>query len=177
MADCIALSGGRKLACKGKGGGLKAVSFGVWKQTDPVLGTDGEVTALPTSLTALYRYQLKNTGNTYTEEIVSDSETRTVQYNGTLALVLQRLNVETRNEIKMLAMGETVIFLETNDDQIFVIGAENGADLTGGSFVTGGARGDMSGSNLTFTTSEDEPYLTLSTAAKALYAGITVDGV
>ena len=173
---CVTIGKGRKLACKGGTGGLKAVSFGVWDGLNIITATDGEVADLPSTLTSVYRYELKNAGNTYTEEIVADAETRNVMYNGTLSLVLQKLDVDTRNEIKMLAMGEVTIFLEANDGNIYVIGAENGADLTGGSFVTGGAKADMSGSNLTFTTSENEPYLTLGTAAKALYAAIVVEG-
>lgn len=177
MANCITLSRGRKLACKGGTGGLKAISFAVWNGLNTVVATAGEVATLPTGMTAVYRYELKNSGNTYTEEIVADSETRNVGYNGTLAVVLQKLDIETRNEVKMLAMGEVTIFLEANDGNIYVIGAENGAELTGGSFVTGGAKADMSGANLTFTTSENEPYLTLSTAAKTAYATAVVEGV
>lgn len=73
---------------------------------------------LPAGLTAVYRYELKNAGNTYTEEIVAGLEMRTVVYNGTLALVLQKLDVDTRNEIKMLTMGEVIIFLEDYNGNI-----------------------------------------------------------
>lgn len=175
--SCVTLSKGKLLACKGGAGGLKAVSFAVWDGASIVTATNGEVAMLPVGLTAAYRYKLKNTGNTFTEEILADSETRNVLYNGTLALVLQKLDVDTRNEIKMLAMGELVIFLEDNNSNVYVIGSENGAELTGGSFVTGGAKADLSGANLTFSTSELEPYFTLSTAAKAAYVGIVVDGL
>jgi len=173
---CNTLEKGRKLACKGGTGGLKAASFAVYTGANSVSSTDGLVTTLPSNLTAVYRYQLKNSGNTYTEEIVADPEMRTVLYNGTLALVLQKLDVDTRNEIKMLTMGEVIVFLEDYNGNVFLIGNEVGAQLTGGNFVTGGARGDMSGANLTFATAENEPYLTLSTAAKAAYELIAVDG-
>lgn len=173
---CQTLNKGRRLACKGGTGGFKAASFAVYTGSNTVTAVDGTVATLPAGLTAVYRYELKNAGNTYTEEIVADPEMRTVVYNGTLALVLQKLDVDTRNEIKMLAMGEVIIFLEDYNGNIFLIGNEFGAQLTGGNFVTGGARGDMPGANLTFSTSENEPYLTLSTAAKATYELIAVDG-
>lgn len=175
--SCVNPTKGRKLVCKGAGGGLKAVGFTSWSNENIVVATNGEVSTLPTGITSIYRYELKNSGNNYVEEIATDSETRHIGYNGTLSLVLQKLDIETRNEIKILAMAELTIFLEANDGNIYVIGAENGAELTGGSFVTGGVRGEMSGSNLTFTTSENEPYLTLSTAAKALYVDKKVEGV
>lgn len=173
---CITLSSGRKLACKGGNGGIKAVSFAPFDPAHPVVGTAGEVASLPAALTAAYRYELKNTGNNYSEEITADSDARTVLYTGTLSLVLQKLDVETRNEIKMLTLGEVVIFIEDNNGAIFVMGFGAGAEVTGGTIVTGGARADMSGSNLTFTSLENEPLLFLSTAAKTAYQGIVVDG-
>lgn len=176
MANCITLTQGRRLPCKGGIGGLKAISFGVWE--DGLL-TDvaGEISSMGT-LTDVYRYELKNAGNTYVEEIAADAEARTVVYNGTLSVALQKLDLETRNEIKMLAMGELVIFVETNNGEIFVIGKENGSELTGGSIIeTGGSRTDMFGSKLTFTSSESDPYSRLSAAGKSAYAAIVVNGI
>ena len=177
MAACVTLGRGRALACKGGNGGIKAVGIAVWSEANKVTGVSGEVATLPVALTAVYRYQLKNSGNSFTEEIVADSEARTVLYNGTVALVLQKLDLDTRNEIALLAMTEVVLFIETNNGEVFVVGSENGAELTGGNFMTGGARGDMSGSNLTFTSTEPAPHRRLSTAAKATYAGIVVNGI
>ena len=174
---CITLTRGRNLSCRGGKSGFKAVGFAVWEE-GLITGTNGEVATLPGGLTEVYRYQLKNTGNTYTEEIASDAESRTVVYNGTLSIILHKLDLETRNEIKMLAMGELIIFIETYNGDIFVIGADQGAELTGGTIAeTGGAPQDFQGSKLTFTTSDKEPYLRLSTSAKTAYAGIVIGGV
>ena len=38
-----------------------------------------------------------------------------------------------------------------------MVGLENGADLTGGTIVTGAAMGDLSGFTLTFTAQETAP--------------------
>lgn len=174
---CITLTKGRKLPCRGGKSGFRAVGFAVWED-GLITGTDGEVATLPVGLTDVYRYQLKNTGNTYSEEIASDAESRTVVYNGTLSIVLHNLDLATRNEIKMLAMGELIIFVETYNGDILVIGAGQGAELTGGTIAeTGGAPSDFQGSKLTFSTSDNEPYLRLSTSAKTAYAGIVVDGI
>lgn len=174
---CINLTKGRKLPCKGGNGGLKAISFHIWDSTDLVDSTNGVVSSLPGGTASFYRYELKNTGNTYTEEIAADGEARTTVYNGTLNVVLQKLDIDTRNEIKMLALGELVVFLEHNNGDIYVMGAEFGAQVTGGSTVTGGARTDMAGYNLTITSSENEPYLTLDATAKTAYATRVLNGV
>lgn len=172
---CITLTKGRKLPCKGGNGGIKAVGFQVYNSTNLITSTTGSVSTIPTG--SIYRYELKNTGNTYTEEIAADADARTVVYNGTLNLVLHKLDVDTRNEVKMLAMGEVVPYLETYNGDIFVVGSQNGAELTGGNANTGGAKTDFQGFNLTFTTSENEPYLTLDASAKIAYASQSVNGV
>jgi len=175
MASCITLSKGRKLACKGGQGGFKAVGFQVYDSLNLITATTGSISTLPTG--SIYRYELKNAGNTYSEEIVSDTETRSTSYNGTLNLVLQKLDVDTRNEIKMLAMGEIVPFIETYNGDIIVTGISNGSELTGGTIATGGAKADMSGYTLIFTSAEPEPYNILSPAGKSAYAALVVNGI
>lgn len=173
---CVTLSKGRKLACRSNAtGGFKAIGVVAWE--DGMFDvTNGELETLPTEIVSIYRYELKNSGNTYVEEITTDDEARTIAYNGTLSVVLQKLDLETRNEVNELAKGELSIFVETNTGEILLIGQEFGALLTGGNANTGGARTDFNGWNLTFTTSESEPYVTLSTAAKTAYATKVVEG-
>lgn len=171
---CVTLTKGRGLSCRSNASaGFKAIGLAAWE--DGMFSpTDGELTALPAGLTAVYRYELKNSGNTYVEEITTDDEARSIGYSGTLSVVLQKLDLETRNEVAELAKGEVVVFIEANNGDIYLIGQEFGALLSGGNANTGGAKTDFNGWNLTFTTSEAEPYITLGTAAKTAYAGIVV---
>lgn len=176
MANCVTLTKGRKLSCRANASaGFKAIGLVAWED-GLITGTDGEIASLPAEITAIYRYELKNSGNTYVEEIVTDDEARSIGYNGTLSVVLQKLDLETRNEVANIAKGEVIAFIEANNGDIYVIGSGFGALLSGGNANTGGAKTDFNGWNLTFTTSENEPYLTLSSAAKTTYAGIVVEG-
>ena len=167
--SCVTLTKGRKLPCKGGTGGIKAISFIPWVENQLTI-TAGEIATIPVAITDFYRYAVKNTGNTFSEEIAADAEARTVVFNSTLNIVLHKLDLATRNELKMLAMGEIVCFIEMNSGDILVIGAGNGANVTGGTTAeSGGAKADFVGSKLTITASEEEPYGRLSTAAKATY--------
>jgi hypothetical protein len=167
--SCVSLTKGRKLPCKGGVAGVKAISFIPWVENQ-IVSTTGELATIPAAITDFYRYQVKNTGNTYSEEISADAEARTVVYNGTLSVVLHKADLATRNEIKMLAMGEIVCFIEMYNGDVLVQGAGAGANVTGGTSIeTGGAKTDFTGSKLTITSSEEEPYLKLSAAAKATY--------
>ena len=177
MANCVTLTKGRKLACRtNSSSGFKAIGIAAWED-GLITATDGEVETLPVELTDIYRYELKNSGNTYSEEINTDEETRSIGFTGTLSVVLQKLDLETRNEVAELAKGELIIFIEANNGDIYVVGAGFGALLSGGNANTGGARTDFNGWNLTFTTNENEPYLALSTAAKATYATTVTEEV
>lgn len=174
MSNCVTLTKGRGLSCRSNASaGFKAIGLAPWE--DGMFSpANGELAELPTDLTAIYRYELKNSGNTYVEEITTDDEARSIGYDGTLSVVLQKLDLETRNEVAELAKGELAIFIETNAGEILLIGYGFGALLTGGNANTGGAKTDFNGWNLTFTTSEAEPYITLSTAAKTAYATVVV---
>lgn len=174
--SCVTLTKGRKLACRSNAtGGFKAIGLVAWEDGMFTVA-DGELATLPEDIVSIYRYELKNSGNTYVEEITTDDEARTIAFNGTLSVVLQKLDLETRNEVNELAKGELAIFVETNGGEILLIGYEFGALLTGGNANTGGAKTDFNGWNLTFTTSEGEPYITLGTAAKTAYATKVVEG-
>jgi hypothetical protein len=165
----MTLTKGRKLPCKGGVAGVKAISFIPW-QEGQIVGTDGELATFPSGISTVYRYMVKNSGNTYSEEISADAEARTVVYNGTLNVVLHKATLFTRNQIKMLAMGEVVCFIEMYNGDVLVQGAGSGANVTGGTTIeTGGNKTDFTGAKITVTSSEEEPYLKLSAAAKATY--------
>lgn len=172
---CQTLTSGRKLPCKGGVSGIKAVSFVTYEKGLLTL-TDGELASIPSGVTAVYRYETKATSSNYTEEIAIDDEARTIVYNGTLALTLHKLDLETRNELHMLAMNEVIAFVEMNNGDILLVGSNFGANLTG-SATTGGAKADFNGYNLTFATMEEEPYGYLSTGAKSTYNSIVVEGI
>lgn len=168
MPSCVSLSKGRKLNCASSRGGIRSVGFFPWDEATIMSATTGEVTAIPSGITSFYKYELKNEGNLYTENIVKDNEARTTSYDGELALVLQGFSLQDRNEIKMLVMGEVGAIVERYDGKFLVIGNQYGCMVSGGSLVTG-TKASGSATNLTLATSEDEPALFLSTAAVTQY--------
>lgn len=173
--SCVTLTKGRTIPCKGGAGGIKAVSFVPWS-SGLITSTNGEIATLPAG--TIYKYQVKNTGNTLNEEFTSDMESRNIVYSGTLSVVLQKADLATRNEIKMLAMGELIVFVEDYNGEIYVVGIDNGANVTAGTILeTGGAKADFYGSRLTINWEESDAYSRLSTSAKATYASNAITGV
>lgn len=151
------LSSGRKVPCKSSVGGLKAIYFADY-------GTLGGVTKSGSTITDILGtptwYQFDIQGNSSLESTINSSrENGTTFYTQTLSLTLPFLDAATQDQIKILAHGRPHIIVEDKNGSKFMVGLENGADVTGGTIVTGAALGDLSGYTLTFEAMEkDAPY-------------------
>ena len=60
-------------------------------------------------------------------------------------------------ELKLMAYGRPHIAVEDYNGNFMMMGLVNGADVSGGTIVTGAAMGDLSGYTLTFTAQETLP--------------------
>lgn len=153
------LTRGRKEPCKDVVGGLKNVYFVDFGDLGTVTKTDDEITNLTgdssNNLTA-YKYELK--GNSSFEQTVTASrENGTVFYEQTLNLTLKKLTKEDNKELKLLAYGRPHVAVEDYNGNVFMMGLEHGADVSGGTIVTGAGMGDLSGYTLTLSAQEREP--------------------
>lgn len=166
------LTRGRKEPCKDVVGGLKAVYFTDFGDLGTVTKTDDQITDLSGTFTA-YKYELKG-GSSFEQSITSSRENGTTYFEQTLNLTLKKLSKEDNKEIKLLAYGRPHIAVEDYNGNVFVMGLEHGAEVTGGTIVTGGAMADLSGYTLTFSASELQPanFVDAPTAADP-YAGMS----
>jgi hypothetical protein len=155
------LTTGRKLPCKSAFGGIKKVLFADFGNIgDITVGATGETT-FDGTLT-WFEYDVK--GNSSLETTVTSSrENGTTFYTQTLNLTLTYLDAETQQELQKLAVARPYIVVEDYYSNRFLVGAENGAECTGGTVVTGAAAGDLSGFTLTFEGMEETaPYFLAS---------------
>lgn len=162
---------GRKEPCKDVVGGLKAIYFTDFGDLGTVTKTDDEITDLSGTFTA-FKYELK--GNSSFEQTVNASrENGTVFYEQTLNLTLKKLSKEDNKELKLLAYGRPHVAVEDYNGNVFLMGLEHGADVSGGSIVSGASMGDLSGYTLTLTAQEKEPANFIdSPTASDPYAGM-----
>ena len=151
------ITDGRLLPCKDTVGGLKNVYFINYDSTDTFTETVDDSVAHTdfTGLTA-YQYALKGTSS-LTQNITSSRENGTTFFEQVLELTLPKLSSADNKEIKLLAFGRPRIVVEDYNGNYFLVGREHGADVTGGTVVTGAAMGDLSGYTLTFTGMEKKP--------------------
>ena len=97
-------------------------------------------------------------GNSSLEQNVNASrENGTVFYEQVLNLTLPKLSKEDNKELKLLAYGRPHIVVVDYNGNAFLMGREHGADVTGGTVVSGAAMGDLSGYTLSFSAQELTP--------------------
>lgn len=156
------LTTGRELPCKDSVGGIKAVYLADYGSLGALTVASGEVTAIA-GTPDLFQFDVK--GNSSLEQAITSSrENGTTFYEQTLNLTLTKLDLATQQEIVLMAKARPHIFVEDYNGNYFLVGAANGADVSGGTIVTGAAMGDLSGFTLVFSAQETLPaYFVTST--------------
>ncbi|CAB4153037.1 hypothetical protein UFOVP617_47 [uncultured Caudovirales phage] len=166
-----ALTQGYTLDCKDSIGGIKAVWFIAAGDVSAVTEVSGVVTAITkASGKVFYKYQLVKNSSSLTENINANIQNGTIFYAQELAIMLNKMQANTRNEILLLAKNNLLAVVEDANGKYWLLGKQNGLDITAGSSATGTAQADKNGYALTFSGGEKElaPEVTSS-----LIAGLT----
>ncbi len=146
------LTGGRAKPCKDAVGGIKKIHFVDFGDLGDVTLVDDEVTDMGGTFT-YYTYDVK--GNSSLETNITTSlENGTTFFEQVVNLTLHKLTKEDNKELKLMAFGRPHVFVETFDGSVILVGREHGAEVTGGTMVTGTAMGDLQGYTLTLTANE-----------------------
>ena len=160
------LTSGRTEPCKDVVGGLQAVyfsNFDAFTFDDITFaGTNDEISAIANTPDA-FKYELKG-NNDFNETINSSRENGTTFYEQVLTLNLKKLTATMHKQLKLLVANRPKVFVEDNNGNIFLAGAEFGMDVTAGNITRGVAMGDASGYSLTLTGMESRPSEFLDTA-------------
>ena len=151
------LTTGRAKGCFDIVAGVKAVYF-----SDDAMGAityeaDGVTVTTFAGTPEFFQYDLKGSANTYTETITKDVNNGTSFFAQALAIQFPKMTKVMHKELKMLVYSSPTVIIEDYNSQYFVMGLENGADVNGGTVVTGGAKGDFSGYTLTMAGEEKSP--------------------
>jgi hypothetical protein len=152
------ISMGRIEPCKDSVGGLDAIY--IINEGDitefTMDATDTDVIAEVTGSPKAYKFDLKG-NSSFETTINSSTENGTSFFEQTLSVTLKKLDIDSHKELKLLTWGRPHVIVKDNNDNFFLMGKEHGAEVTGGSIVTGGAMGDLSGYTLTLSAMERVP--------------------
>ncbi len=150
-----ALTQNYTLDCKDSVGGLVAVYFAPYEDLATVTIAAGVVTTLTMDATKrFYKYDLVKESSNFAEAVNTNVQNGTIFYTQTLEIILNKLQVNTRNEIVLLGKNRLAVIATDNNGENWFLGIGNGLDLTGGGSASGTAFGDRSGYTLTFTSNQ-----------------------
>ena len=80
-----------------------------------------------------------------TVNIQSDNANGTTFFNQTLSITLQKIDHDMTNELRLMAYSRAQIFVLDENDNCFLLGIDGGCHVTGGTVITGAAKGDLTG--------------------------------
>ncbi len=165
------LTQGRKVPCKDVVGGINRVWFVDYGDLGTLtFGADDELTDATGTFSA-YQYDVKG-ANSLEQNFNVSRENGTTFFDQVLSLMLKKQDLATHKEVKLLAYGRPKVIVRDNNNNFFLVGYEHGADVNGGSIVTGAAFGDMSGYNLTFQAMEKLPPLFMNASSDQTLADL-----
>ena len=150
MACTISL--GRLEGCKDSVGGLKAAYLINFE--DATFTITNSTATVVESTPAAHKYDLRGTSS-FDQSLTSSRDNGTTYVEQTLTLSLKSQDAATHKEIMQMAYGRPKILVEDNNGNVYVMGAQHGAELSA-STSSGASMGDKSGYELTFVAMEKE---------------------
>ena len=151
MTNCP-ITSGRLEACNSSIGGLD--SFYAIPYVENGFTIDDatlEVTAMDVSITEAFKYELRADANIQTSDGVSDENTGVSLFTETLVVALKKQDAETNVQVNLLQQGLHYIIGVSKNGDYQLMGSLDGCRVTASNITSGGARSDMNGYNLTFT--------------------------
>ncbi len=182
------VSKGRAIDCKNGIGGLKAIYIAKGYSSNVLQ----KATISNTEMTVadwenwtsgdgtnyiVFKYALVPNLSSMTVNVNSDNANGTTFFNQTLSITLQQIDHDMTNELRLIAYARPQIFVQDHMDKVYMLGAENGCHVTGGTVVTGTAMGDMQGYTIEWGAEEVNaliqlPLATDSTATDFPFSGL-----
>ena len=158
-----AITKGRGVGCKTAFAGIKNIYILDYSSAIAALSDSSGTITLPTDSSAeFFKFEVKGGQSSLETTVTSSRENGTTFYESTLNVTFQILDVETQEEIKLLNRGRAHYVVEMYPNgagvtKYLLVGKDNGAEITGGTIVTGAAAGDLQGFTLTAVATEVFP--------------------
>lgn len=170
------ITAARGIDCRDAIGGLKAIYFcssycsdilvnaTITDATSYVINTAGfENWDIATAnVVTVYKYDLVTDLSSFKSGVEADKATGSVMWNQTLDVVLQKVVAADLYQLGLISKNRAQIFVQDSNDNVYLMGINDGCYLTGGdSIATGAGRSDMNGLTLSFTAKEQAPLYTI----------------
>ena len=178
---------GRLIDCKDAIGGLKAIyiakSYSNNVSAVATLNTTEMTTAGFATWSCcggtveVFKYDLVPNLSSMTVNIQSDNANGTTFFNQTLSVTLQKIDHDMTNELRLMAYSRSQIFVQDENDNVFLLGIDGGCHVTGGTVISGAAKGDLTGYTIEWGAEEKNALIQLPASAGAATAKFPFDGL
>jgi len=146
---CDLLSANRDKPCKTTNGGNSELYL-FNASSNPWTIVDGVATAIDAGVTVVYKYDIKGgDGNTLSTPLVTDQVTGTSVCTSTMVAQLWSADASTSFELTKAAQGNTMAVLVSRNGVATALGHEEGFKTFTAEEVSGGAKADFNGYNVT----------------------------
>lgn len=168
--NCI-LTSGIPLGCLDSTGGIKNVYVANYTgSTSFAESADATITGITSSET-FYTFKFRNQTSNFTEEGTHSVENGTNFWTQTVDMTFHKLETAKRNAMLLLAKADTHVIVQTQNDDYWLVGKVNGANLLSSTSAAGLAYGDLNGYTVSLVGTEPEMAQEISAAA---FATLTV---
>ena len=178
---------GRLIDCKDTIGGLKAIYIAKSYSNNVSATATINTTEMTTAGFAtwsccggtveVFKYDLVQNLSSLSVTINSDNANGTTFFTQALSVTLQKIDHDMTNELRLMAYARSQIFVQDANDNVFLLGIDGGCYVTGGTVVTGVAKGDMNGYTIEWGAEERNALIQLPASAGAATAKYPFDGL
>ena len=179
---------GRLIDCKDAIGGLKAIyickNYNTNIEAVATIATTEMTTAgfatwsgSSGSQTTVFKYDLVPNLSSMTVNVNSDNANGTTFFEQTLSITLQKIDHDMTNELRLMAYSRAQIFVQDSLDNVFLLGMVNGCHVSGGTVITGTAKGDLTGYTIEWGAEEKNALIQLPASAGPATAKFPFDGL
>jgi hypothetical protein len=158
-----AITKGRGVGCKTAFAGIKNIYILDYSAAIAALSDSSGTITLPTDNSAeFFKFEVKGGLSSLETTVTSSRENGTTFYESTLNVTFQLLDVATQEEIKLLNRGRAHYVVEMYPNgagvtKYLLVGRDNGAEITGGTIVTGSSPDSLQGFTITAVATEVFP--------------------
>ncbi|NBU34553.1 hypothetical protein EBZ38_16720 [bacterium] len=176
------ITSGYTLGCRDNIGSIKNLFILSGSVTAITNASEGLIQTL-TGSGSFFKFELFRETSDFAENLTVTPENGTIMYETTTNAVFFKMQVSTRNQIRLLSGNQNIkMIVETNNgdalSKFVYVGRDNGVTLTTSAGGTGTAMSDRNGYALTFVGREPEPssFISASTYAElaARLNGLTI---
>ena len=179
---------GRLVDCKDQIGGLKKIFFVNTYSADIRAGATFSDNVMTTAgfvdwdiyggtYVNVFQYDLRPNLSSMTVNINSDPATGTTWFEQTLSVTLQKLTAAQSNELKLISYNRSQVFVLDANDNVFLLGMNDGVDVLLHTALTGAAKSDLTGYTLELRAEEADPLIWLPATAGPGTAKYPFDGL